>query len=66
MLRKRNGQSVLEYVVIFTVVAAAVVAFVASSIKTGEDSKSFGLGKLLKSAQTRIEKDSGDLVNKMK
>lgn len=64
MLKKRNGQSVLEYVIIFTVVAAAVVAFVASSFTPSDNSK--GLGRLLSNAGTKLTTESTTMVDQLK
>lgn len=45
MLRGRKAQSVLEYVVMFTAIIAAVLLFV-QTMKTNESSASYGLGKV--------------------
>lgn len=54
MLKRKNGQSVLEYVVILSAVVAAVVFFAGSSFKKDDSSKNSGLGKFLYKSASSI------------
>jgi len=57
-MRKRKGQSILEYVIVLTVIVAAV--FVGAALFAKHDS-SGGLGKLMNKAGGTIE-NAGTLI----
>ena len=57
-MRKRRGQSILEYVIVLTVIVAAVLA---GALIFANKSGSTGLGKLMKSAGGTIEKAGTDI-----
>lgn len=59
MLKNKRGQSVLEYVIIFTVVVGAIVAFaILMGVGAGGDK---GLGALFKNAGGKITDSTGKL-----
>ncbi len=59
-MRKRRGQSILEYVIILVAIVAAIAAGVSIFAKQDE-SGTTGLSKLYKQAQTTIETETGKL-----
>ncbi len=60
MGRARKGQSVLEYVIVLTVIVAAIVAGV--YLLTGKDNTK-GMRKMMKDTGAKITTDSGKVAN---
>lgn len=60
MLKKRRGQSLLEYIIILTAIVAAILA--ARTVFFKQDT-STGLGKLLNQANITIRNASSRVAN---
>lgn len=61
MLRGKKAQSVLEYVVMFTAIIAAVLVFV-QTMKNNENSASYGLGKVFYESTKNWTTAAGELT----
>jgi uncharacterized protein (UPF0333 family) len=63
-MRHKKGQSILEYVVVLTVIVAAILAGVTMFAKKGDSAR--GVGKLMDKAGGTIDQAGNDLTNKLK